>query len=173
MNNNCFQKICLLVCAMITIASCVIPMNRVEAKGEGAIALAAAGVGALCGAAIASKNSHRNTNRNTTCNQTYICPYYCNGYSCCCADCCGMGYCWCGYPMEQNTAAQQNTETQQSATTQQKTMNFVLSTYHPAKHDAWVQYVIVDCSRVLNPTQQNQLISVMNDRRTKAQLALR
>ena len=47
---------------------------------------------------------------------------------------------------------------------QQQTMNYVLMNYNPAFHDTWVRYVIVDCSGILTPMQQEQLIHSINQR---------
>ncbi len=48
---------------------------------------------------------------------------------------------------------------------QQQTMRYVLTNYNPAFHEAWVQYVVVDCSGTLNANQQNQLLEIMHQRR--------
>ena len=130
MNSNYFKSLCFSLVVIITIVSCVIPLNKVEAKGEGAIAIAA-GIGAICGAAIAS-NSHHKHHCKQARQQTYA------------------------YHRELYTVS-----------IQQQTMDFVLSAYHPANHDAWVRYVIVDCSQTLNPIQQSQLIGAINNRRTE------
>lgn len=126
MNSNYLKNLCLSLVVVITIASSVIPLNKIEAKGEAAIAIAA-GIGAICGAAIASNSNHKNHRQQA---HAYHRELY-------------------------------------AVSIQQQTMDFVLSTYHPANHDAWVRYVIVDCSQVLNPMQQSQLIGVLNNRHTQ------
>lgn len=118
-----FKKICLSVAAFATIVSCVLPCKTIEARGEGAVA-AAAGVGALVGAAIASDIQHRNNQRR-----------------------CYRAQCY---------RAQQ-----------QQIMNYVLVNYNPAFHDAWVRYIIVDCSSILSPEQQNQMLNVINQKRNE------
>lgn len=57
------NKICFFVCSILMIMACAMPMNKVEARGEGAIAAAAAGIGVLFGAAIASDAYHHNCQR--------------------------------------------------------------------------------------------------------------
>lgn len=117
------KKIFFTVFSALTVVACAMPINKVEARGEGAVVLAA-GVGALLGAAVASDVQHRHHHRQAYRSHQYV-------------------------------------------TMQQRTMNYVLMNYNPAFHDCWVRYVIVDCARVLNPVQQEQLIGVMNQRRNE------
>lgn len=57
-NNYYFNKIIFAVCTLLVAATCLTPSSKVEARGEGAVAVAA-GVGALVGAAIASDAHHK------------------------------------------------------------------------------------------------------------------
>ncbi|MGE3954346.1 MAG: hypothetical protein AB7F31_03990 [Parachlamydiales bacterium] len=50
---------------------------------------------------------------------------------------------------------------------QQQTMRYVLNNYNPAFHEAWVQYVIVDCCGTLTPVQQHQLLGIMDQKRAQ------
>lgn len=126
MNNFLFNKANILICTLLTAATCLTPISKVEARGEGT-AFAAAGLGALVGAAIASDAHHhrqRNHQRNV-------------------------------YRVRNCVASQQ------------QTMNYILMNYNPAFHDAWVRYVVVDCAYILNPVQQDQMLSIMDQRRSE------
>ena len=123
-----FKRICLSTCGLLTAAACLMPMGKVEARGEAGVAIAA-GVGALVGAAIGSDMASHHHHRRQPCHQTC-------------------------------SANRQHSG-------QQQTMRYVLNNYNPAFHEAWVQYVVVDCSYTLNANQQNQLLQIMNQRRTQ------
>ncbi len=124
MNNNYyFKKICFVTCSLLIAVTCLIPTNKVEARGEGAVVVAA-GVGALVGAVIASDAHHKHHHRQAYRAQNWMMR-------------------------------------------QQQTMNYVLMNYNPAFHDTWVRYIIVDCSCVLTPVQQSQLIDTINQRRAE------
>jgi hypothetical protein len=124
MKSYFFNKTCLSICTIIAVATCAMPLNKVEARGEGAV-VAAAGLGLLFGAAIASDANHHRHHRR------------------------------------------QAHRVQYAVATQQQTMNYVLINYNPAFHDAWVRYVVVDCAYILNPVQQDQLLSIMDQRRNE------
>ncbi len=117
-----YNKLFYSVCSLMLIITCAMPINKVEARGEGAVAFAAAGIGMILGAAIASDAHHKAHYRYCQSRQSFI-------------------------------------------HMQQQTMNYVLMNYNPAFHDGWVRYVVVDCSRILNPVQQEQLLNIMNQRR--------
>ena len=48
---------------------------------------------------------------------------------------------------------------------QQQQMRYVLNSYNPAFHQAWVEYVMIDLQGTLTPPQQNQLLTFMNERK--------
>ncbi|MEM1282309.1 MAG: hypothetical protein AAGG81_02005 [Chlamydiota bacterium] len=56
--NNLFKKFFLVIFSVIMTISCLIPANKIEARGEGAV-IAAAGLGAIVGAAVASDVHHK------------------------------------------------------------------------------------------------------------------
>lgn len=61
-SNFCFKKIGFIACSIMIAAASLLPTNKIEARGEGAVAVAA-GVGALVGAAIASDAHHKHHHR--------------------------------------------------------------------------------------------------------------